>query len=465
MDAKEVAKHNSRESCYVIISGSVYDVTDVIEDHPGGSQAVLRWAGRDATRAYVPIHPSNTLEKHLPKDKHLGPVDPSTVELEKAEPEQTKPSSQHGVETDITVVQNLDDIEAVARQKVSAKAWAYFNSAADSLNSFHTNRADWSKISFRPRILRNVARANMKRRARLGHPDGELCLARGAAQSNIVYCSSTYSSVAHEDLAPCFGKSNGGALTFQLYVPRKKDDCERLIKVARDLKCKALVVTVDTAVLGRREEDDRYQAQLEVDEGRPMERTIATNEEAEGGVFRGVHCSTLDWDDIRWIKRLWGAENGPVYIKGVQTAEDALLAMREGIQGIYLSNHGGRQLDFAPSSIRTLLEIRKFCPEVLENMEVYLDGGVRRGTDVVKALCLGATAVGLGRPFLYALSAYGTDGVLRAIELLSAEIQTTMRLMGVTDINDLDLRHVNTKILERELPDELYSHPQRPYKL
>lgn len=253
--------------------------------------------------------------------------------------------------------------------------------------------------------------------ARLGHPDGEMCLARGAAQTNIVYCSSTYSSVAHEELATCFTKAEGGgALTFQLYAPVKKEGCQQLIEKARKLKCKALVVTVDTAVVGRREEDDRHQAQLEVDEGRPVARTFTMIDREESGVFRGAHSSTLDWDDIRWIKRLWGSENGPIYIKGIQTPEDALLALQLGVDGIYLSNHGGRQLDYAPSSIRTLLEIRKFCPEVLENMEVYLDGGVRRGTDVVKALCLGATAVGFGRPFLYALSAYGDDGVLRAIE-------------------------------------------------
>lgn len=253
--------------------------------------------------------------------------------------------------------------------------------------------------------------------AKLGHPDGEMCLGRGAAEANIVYCASTYSSVAHDELATCFGGSEGhGALAFQLYVPRQKKDVTKLIDMALRLKCRALVVTVDTAVVGRREEDDRYHAEVEVAEGQEVPRTFNMSSDEEAPVFRGFHCSTLDWDDIRWIKGLWGAESGPVYIKGIQTAEDALLAAEAGVDGIYLSNHGGRQLDYAPSSIRTLLEIRKFYPDVLRSMEVYLDGGVRRGTDIVKALCLGATAVGLGRPFLYGLSAYGTDGVLKVIE-------------------------------------------------
>ena len=125
---------------------------------------------------------------------------------------------------------------------------------------------------------------------------------------------------------------------------------------------------------------------------------------------------TFGRSDIPWLRDIWGAASGPVILKGIQTAEDALLAYQAGVDGIYLSNHGGRQLDHAPSSIRTLLEIRKFCPEIVGKMEIYMDGGVRRGTDVVKALCLGATAVGLGRPFLYALSGYGTEGVERGIQ-------------------------------------------------
>lgn len=318
--------------------------------------------------------------------------------------------------------------------------------------------------------------------AKLGHPDGELCLARGAAIANIVYCVSTYSSVAHDELAACFTMpESSGALAFQLYVPKKKEDVVRLIEMALKLKCKALVVTVDTAVVGRREEDDRYQAELEVEEGQGVPRTFNLNNDLSAPVFRGYHCSTLDWDDIKWLKRLWGAK-GPVYIKGIQTAEDAWLAAQTGVDGIYLSNHGGRQLDFAPSSIRTLLELRKFYPQILDStFEVYLDGGVRRGTDVVKALCLGATGIGLGRPFLYALSAYGTEGVLRAIDrkyhnptfhqllttciVLSAEIQTTMRLMGVTDVSQLDPGYLNCKQLEMELPDSLQEPSRWQHKL
>jgi L-lactate dehydrogenase (cytochrome) len=250
--------------------------------------------------------------------------------------------------------------------------------------------------------------------ARLGHQDGELCLARGAGRFNIGYCSSTYSSIAHNDLARCLREErNGGALLWQLYVPAMKEGAIQLIAEAKRLGFKALVITVDSAVIGRREEDDRYKAQLDHAAGIEISRT--TNPWGEAPILRSVHSVNLNWDDLTWLRKEW-ANTGPVVLKGIQTAEDALLAYQAGVDGIYLSNHGGRQMDFAPSSLQVLLEIRKFYPHLLKEMEVYLDGGVMRGTDVIKALCLGATAVGLGRPFMYALSTYGTEGVCKAIQ-------------------------------------------------
>lgn len=256
--------------------------------------------------------------------------------------------------------------------------------------------------------------------AKLGHEDGELCLTRGAARYNIPHCPSTYSSVAHADLATCLTseqeKGGAGALLFQLYVPiKKKEGALKLIAEARRLGFKALVVTVDSAVIGKREEDERYKAELDHAAGVEIERTDNTDASDDAPVLRGAHSSTLDWDDLKWIRGAWG-NAGPLVLKGIQSVEDAVRAAEFGVQGVYLSNHGGRQLDYAPASLLTLLEIRMYRPELFDKLEIYLDGGVRRGTDVIKALCLGATAVGLGRPFMYSLSGYGTDGVCRAIE-------------------------------------------------
>ena len=366
-------------------------------------------------------------------EKHLGYVDPATISKfanSEESPGSRKPSLPH-----ISLCMSLDDMEQAAEKVLSPRAFSYFHSAADSLASLQKNVADWKKITFRPRVLRNVARVSMQRTIMgqrsnlpffiapaamgiLAHEDAELGLTRGAARKNIPFCVSTYSSVHRQDIAACLKtEASGGCLFFQLFVPEPSLGARNLIAEARKLGFKALVVTVDTPVVGRREEDERYKAQVAYVTGEtvPILTMADQNPSGQPPVLRGVHSSTLDWNDLVWIRETWAA-TGPIILKGIQTAEDAKKAYTLGIDGIYLSNHGGRQIDHGPSSIRTLLEIRKFCPELLGRIDIYLDGGIKRGSDVVKALCLGATAVSLARPFMYALGAYGTDGVIKAIE-------------------------------------------------
>lgn len=326
----------------------------------------------------------------------------------------------------------LDDFERAARLAISKRAYAYFHSAADDHLTLRNNRKDWSKLLLRPRTLINVTKVDMRRKimgfnsdlpffiapaamARLAHPDGEICLLHGALKHNIPYCVSTYSSVSHEELSRSAGRQKA-RLMFQLYVSKDQEKTRSLIKMARHNGFKALLITVDTAVGGKREEDEFLQAlaAYEAGEDQVPRPTYATPGE-KAPILRGAHSSSLNWDDLGWILDEWSAA-GPVYLKGIQCAEDARRALGAGVRGIYLSNHGGRQLESGASSLRVLLEIRAFCPEVLQQLEIYLDGGVRRGTDVIKALCLGVTAVGLGRPLMYALGAYGSDGVDSAIQ-------------------------------------------------
>ena len=494
----EIAKHNTRESCWVVISGHAYDVTDFLDEHPGGAAVVLKYGGKDATVEYEPIHPAGTIEKFLSKDKHLGPVDMATISTPAA-PQVTRDLDK-SAKIPLSLIMNLDDMEVAAEKIITRSAWTYFHSAADSLGSFDNNRNDWKKVSFRPRVMRNVQRVNMRRkmfgsecalpifiapaaRAKIVHDDGELCLSRGAGKFGIGYCPSTYSTIEHGDLMTDFRrvqKETGhglGAMWFQLYVAKKREATIQLIEMARKEGYTALVITVDTAVVGKREEDERYRAELSVAAGTEQDLLEWKNPGQllgeDAPVLRGHHSSTLNWDDLPWIKEAWGyPETGPIALKGIQTVEDAVMASQHGVDAIYLSNHGGRQCDDAPSSIRTLLEIRRFHPEVLKKMDVYLDGGIRRGADVLKALCLGARGVGLGRPFMYSV-AYGDLGVEKVISckfnipwtrncveangtvVLSEEIETTMRLMGVTSLEQLSPNYVNTKRLELELPDEI----------
>lgn len=338
--------------------------------------------------------------------------------------------------TPLSYCQNLLDFENEAGKVLSKRAYTYFHSAADSLQSLRANERDWSHITFRPRVMRNVVQANMARivmgqraalpffiaptaMVKLANLEGEVGLARAAHAKQIPYAVSTYASCSHEEIS-AFMHTDGSPnlLFFQLYVPRQRDTAIKLIEGARSLGFKALLLTVDTPVVGKREEDDRYKAEVDYKAGvEDSPRTMDSVSDTERPVLRGVHSSTLNWEDLTWIRDAWKGA-GPIVLKGIQTAEDALLAYQLGVDGIYLSNHGGRQLDFAPSAVQTLLEIRTFCPQILGKIEIYLDGGVRRGSDVLKAICLGATAVAIGRPFIYALGAYGVPGVEKAIECM-----------------------------------------------
>lgn len=394
--------------------------------------------------AYEPLHPPGTIERYLSQgecvtfpipaelltklEQHRGPV---AVE-EKGDTKLTR-KFREGGPIPLMLCMNLDDFEKAARKSISARAFVYFHSAAEDLVTFQNNRADWSKVALRPRTLHNVAKIDMSRRimgcnsslpffiapaamARLAHPDGEFCLARAAKQYDMPYCTSTYSSVSHEELAQCLQQGTTGALLYQLYVAKDRARTTMLIREARRLGFMALLITVDTAVGGKREEDELFQAKMAYEAGdESVPRPTCASPGEEAPILRGAHSSTLNWDDISWIRQEW-EDTGPIYLKGIQCVEDAERAMSAHVDGIYLSNHGGRQLDTTSSALKTLLEIRAFAPQVLEKLEVYLDGGVRRGSDVIKALCLGITAVGVGRPFMYALGSYGTDGVMKAVQ-------------------------------------------------
>ncbi|KAF4912109.1 (S)-mandelate dehydrogenase [Colletotrichum fructicola] len=413
-------------------------------------------------------------------DKRLGPVIQSpTAEKKKSQyPDQSQGQATEGSSTvlPLSACQSLSDIAQAAALTLTPKAKAYYTSGAESHTSLLRNQSDWSLVSFRPRVLRNVSKVSMNCRimglqsslpifiapaaaARLGHVDGEKCLTRGAARMGVPQCVSTYSSVAPKDLTECFQAETagrGGGMVFQLYVPKVKKDAEGLILKAKELGFDALAVTVDAPVIGKRDVDDRFKALLDYEAGVVAQDSVThppfPGEEAE--TLRGHHCSSFEWNDIPWIRGLWGDQ--PIILKGIQTWEDALEATKYGVDGIYLSNHGGRQLDHAPSSVRVLRDIRSHCPEVFKSFDIYVDGGVMRGTDVAKALCLGARAVGIGRGFMYALSAYGTEGVLKAISILSDEIQTTMRLLGGDALESAGLKVLRQGTAAYKARDESY---------
>lgn len=219
---------------------------------------------------------------------------------------------------------------------------------------------------------------------------------------------------------------------------------------ARSLGIRAIFVTVDAHVPGKREADERIAAE---NVSSAISGAVASNDKKGGGMGRlmGQYIDkTLSWEDIPWIRQASGL---PIVVKGIQSAADARKALEYNVAGIFLSNHGGRSLDTAQPSILTLLELHCVCPEIFATgVEVYIDGGITRGTDILKALCLGATAVGIGRPFLYSLC-YGQEGVEHMISILRDELETSLRLVGFTDVDRLHPGLVNTKDLDHLVPE------------
>lgn len=334
------------------------------------------------------------------------------------------------------------DFEKVAKDVLPEKSWVYASSSAATGLSMRSNLDDWSLINFRPRILRKVDRMDT-RRSILGHtsqfpffvsamgtlgsshPGAEPLLVRGATRKGMHTMISTASTKpleeimdAHREEQRLLNNQSPSNLSFQLYVPEDRARAKSLIQRVKAAGYQSLWVTVDTSTLGKRTADRYLQAQENLQAGQTENARDIHNENDFAPAFGGRQVpgsvdAGLTWDDLKWIAQEW---NGPLVLKGIQSVEDVKLAVRHGVQGILLSNHGGRQIHSAPSSLTTLLEIRKYYPEAFDKLQVFVDGGLRDGADVLKALCLGATAVGVGRPYYYALAAYGAEGVERCTD-------------------------------------------------
>ncbi|RMD40112.1 hypothetical protein DV735_g5040, partial [Chaetothyriales sp. CBS 134920] len=455
LTGEEVAKHSSNDSCWVIVHGKAYDVTDFLPEHPGGSKIILKYAGKDATEEFEPIHPPDTLEKYLPKDKHLGSVDMGTVAQEEKEESPEEKARQERINNmpPLEACYNLMDFEAVARQVMKRTAWAYYSSAADDEITLRENHSAFHRIWFRPRILVDVEQVDLSTTmlgtkcdipfyitatalGKLGHPEGEVVLTRAARKHNVIQMIPTLASCSFDEI--CDAREGDQVQWLQLYVNKDRKITEKIIKHAESRGCKGLFITVDAPQLGRREKDMRSKFD---DAGSNVQRSAGENVDRSQGAARAISSfidPSLSWKDIPWFLSV---TKMPIILKGVQRVEDVLKAIEYGLHGVVLSNHGGRQLDFARSGVEVLAEVMPVLRRhnLQDKIEIYIDGGVRRATDIIKALCLGAKGVGIGRPFLWAMSSYGLPGVDHAMQLLKDEMVMNMRLIGATKVEDLTL--------------------------
>ncbi|KDN36878.1 hypothetical protein K437DRAFT_259987 [Tilletiaria anomala UBC 951] len=456
----EVAKHSTPEQgLWVVIGGNVYDVTDFIDKHPGGRNVILKNAGKDVTAIYEPVHPPTAIDDNLTDSQKLGLVDPKTVKVEQKELTDAEKRRKEALANlpAVGTVLSLDDFERIAKDLLTEQAWAYYSSAGDDEITYYNNRQAFSRIWFRPRVLRKVGEVDTSTRilantegaskskainvtlpiyispaamAKLGHPDGELNLTRAAGANGIMQGISANASVGLDEMLDA--RQPGQPVFYQLYVNRDRAASERILHKIEEKGVNAVFLTVDAPVMGKREKDMRAK-------GEAVETGGGVCDKAGEGLgvaaaISGYIDPNVCWEDIAWYRKTCKL---PLYLKGIQCVEDAELAAAHGVDGIVLSNHGGRSLEFSPAPIDVLIELQQRKPELFNKLEVFVDGGIRRGTDVLKARALGAKAVGLGRPFLYAQSGFGEAGASRAIQIMVDEVQRGMRLLGVTSLDQL----------------------------
>jgi len=457
----------------------VYDVTEFLPEHPGGSAIILKYAGRDATSAYEPIHPPDALEKNLPPEKHLGDIDnaaqsqiESATKNRKKTDDELRMEREQAAKPSINRILNLQEMEDVARKVISHKAWAYYSSASDEEISNIENARAFTRFFFNARVMKPIGNcdpsttilgfkstipvfASGAALAKLGHPRGEANITEGVGRTGLIQMVSSNASLSPEQIASS-RLSPSQPLFFQLYKHKNDQIAEERVRKIEALGYNAIFLTVDAPVPGNRERDvragwvqeDLEKLHVQGEKGQsgsasemPKKKTDMEELEEQidvtgtAGALIVNDDRNMSWErTIPWLRKVTKL---PIALKGVQCVEDAVLAVEHGVDAILLSNHGGRQLDYSLPPIEVLYRIRKQRPDVFDKTEVYIDGGVKRGTDVVKALCLGAKAVGLGRPFLYAQSAYGAAGVVKVARILEREIISAMQLVGARTIQDL----------------------------
>lgn len=409
-------------------------------EHPGGQKIILKYAGQDATDAFDPIHPPDIIDRYLSPDVCKGEVDTEALAAQpKVESEQDKQIRLarenmprltemyntfdfecksrypcfhvHGAHT--TELFQLNPLYlAVAKNVLRPEAWAYYSSGADDEISMRENHNAFHRIWLRPRVMVDVRNVSLETTmlgkkvsmplyitgtalGKLGHPEGELVLTRAAHATNVIQMIPTLASCSFDEIVNQAQPDQ--AQWLQLYVNSDREITRQFVQHAEKRGIKGLFVTVDAPQLGRREKDMRVKYADEAPT--EMEDSGVARDQGAARYISTFIDPSLSWSDVDWLKSI---TKMPILLKGVQTADDAVIAARHGLQGIVLSNHGGRQLDFAPSGIEILAEVmdRLRAEGLDKNFEVYVDGGIRRGSDIFKAVALGATGVGIGRPAL-----------------------------------------------------------------
>jgi 4-hydroxymandelate oxidase len=347
---------------------------------------------------------------------------------------------------------SLYDFEPLAKAKMSHAAWEYVNGAAADEITVRWNREALDRIRLKPQVLVDVTKLDCRvsvlgrempfpillaptASQRATHPEGELATARAAGSCGATMVLSTLSNTSVEDVV----RATKSPVWFQLYVQHDRGFTRELVKRAVAAGCQALCLTVDTPIAGPRNREQRARLAMPPGVGYPNLTGLKLGKDKDAqtagpasSIFDALLSADLTWKDVNWLQSFAGV---PVLLKGILNPADADRAVKEGVAGIIVSNHGGRNLDTVPATIDALPAI---VEKVAGRVPVLVDGGIRRGTDVLKALALGATAVQIGRPYLYGLGAMGEQGVARVLTILQQEFEMAMALTGRPRIRDID---------------------------
>jgi isopentenyl diphosphate isomerase/L-lactate dehydrogenase-like FMN-dependent dehydrogenase len=371
-------------------------------------------------------------------------------------------------------VVNIEDLRRLAQRRLPKAVFDYLDGGAADEVTLRENCRAFQEVVLRPRHAIAHQKCDLGTRvlgheisfpamlapvgySRLMHPGGEVAAARAAGEIGTGFILSTISGHKLEDVRA----ASSGPVWYQLYLVGGREAAEAAIERARAAGFSALVITIDTPVAGMRERDlrngvkelmggsllakipfipellahPRWLAAFVLDGGVPKLENILTPGKGAmrmTDVAAALASAVVTWNDLRWLRKVWPA---PIVVKGVLTADDALRAIDEGANGVVVSNHGGRQLDGVAASLRALPEI---VAAINGQAEVLMDGGVRRGSDIVKAICMGARSVLVGRAYAYGLGAAGYAGVARALEILRADVERTLRLLGCASVAELN---------------------------
>ncbi|WRT68148.1 uncharacterized protein IL334_005123 [Kwoniella shivajii] len=433
---KEVARHDLAHDAWVIVEGKVFDVTDFHKYHPGGSQIIVANAGRDVTM----------LQRYVVVVMHLLLMNQS---LKAYDAEQARVTSARQALPPPDNMLGLDEIQEAAESFLSPRVINYYG--ASSLDGYSTieNRTAFRKCRLIPRVMRDVTSVRPQTKifgipsalpiyvspasnALLGHPEGELNIVRGASKTGIIQGISAAASFPLSEILDEKAKMDKESgtemgMVYQVYLSRDRQKNVEQITEAVNGGVQALILTVDSNVGDHRQSTEKLKgAKGDIEPGIRMGPIETTDM---------WHDSSQNWGDLKFIKDL--APGIPIYLKGVCDIRDVRLAKEYGLAGCILSNHGGRQLDTARTGFDSLRAIHAEDPQLVKDTEIYIDGGVRRGSEVLQALAFGARGVGLGRPFLWAQAAYGEKGVIRAVRIMEKEIATAMQLMGITELSQM----------------------------